>query len=308
VPSIVQFFHSGIEHSYDSFSKNNKYYKEWNKGEHKRKFIINNGSYIENNKKYEGKMLFWCEWEPPSLVEKIIIPDKKNPYEEYPEYLHYPFLPNKEKREKYQEENYQNTDPFVFGENFRYAICRQDSRPVLKDLEKGSVIIFGSRVNSRFAMDTIFVVNESKKYTSALDKKLDSFGLYTEIVLRMACNEKLLVDKINRTLYLGATFENPVENMFSFVPAKKYEANKQGFSRIVMPNEFYEEKNNRINKYFSSWRKNYKNNPIYEGKNMGIKETYTTIDEVKYFWNYLAEFISKDFILGYNFEMPIEVE
>jgi len=307
MPSIVQFYHPGSEHGHDFIQKNNKYYKKWNKGEHKRKFIINNGNFIENGKKNDGKMLFWCEWEPTSLVESLNVPKITLSHEKFPEYLHYPFLPSIGRINEFQEKNYQNTDPFIFGDSFKYSICRQDSCTLLKDLEKGSLIIFGSHVNKRFVIDTIFVVLESIKYNSALDKELEKYGLYTEIVMKMACMEKLKQDNnLNRTLYIGATYEKSINGMFSFVPAKKYEGKKLGFSRIVMPDEFYEVKNNRINKYFSNWKINYKNSPIYEGKNTGIKETYTTIDEIKYFWNFLSDFISKDFILGYNFEMPKE--
>ena len=303
MPSIVQFFHPGSEHGYDSIYKNNILYKYWNKGEHKRKFVINNGSYIENNIKSNGKMLFWCEWEPISLVETLSVPNMKLPHEKYPEYLHYPLLPLREEITNFQEENYQNTDPFIFGDCFKYSICRQNSCPVLRDLEKGSIILFGSRVNNRFVLDTLFVVNDYLKYNSALDKKLEEFGIYTEIVIKMACSEQLQKNNnLNRTLYFGATYENSIDGMFPFVPAKKYENKKLGFSRVVMPNDFYESKNQRINKYFSSWR--IENNLLYEGKNIGIKETYVTLNEIKYFWKYLKEYISEEYILGIYFNLP----
>jgi len=308
MPSIVQFYHPGSEHGYDTFYKDNIYYKNWNKGKHKRKFIINDGKYIEKNKIYEGKMIFWCEWEPPSFVKTIITPENTLPHEKFPEYLHYPFLPSNEKIKNYQENNYQNTDPFIFGDSFKYSICRQDSCPVLKNLEKGSIILFGSHINKRFAIDTIFVVNELIKYNSALDEVLEKYGLYTEIVMKMACRERLNKNNnLNRVLYIGATYENKVNGMFSYIPVKKYEGKNFGFSRIVMPDEFYETKNNRVNKYFSNWRINYNGSTIYEGKNTGIKETYvSSINEIKVFWDYLVEYVSKEYVLGYNIDMPKE--
>jgi hypothetical protein len=177
----------------------------------------------------------------------------------------------------------------------------------LNNLENGSIILFGScvppRDHSRFVIDTIFVVKDSMRYTSALDEKLNYLGLYTEIVIRMACKKDLL-NNICRTLYTGATYDDPINEMFSYVPAKKYEGEKIGFSRIVMPNDFYDQKNNKINKYFSGWRT--KNDVTYEGKNTGIKETYASIDEIKYFWDYLKGFVSKNHVLGFNLEMPKE--
>jgi len=52
----------------------------------------------------------------------------------------------------------QNTDPFVFGGEFRYSWCLQPSRRSLRDLDMGSVILFGSRVNWKFVLDTVFVL------------------------------------------------------------------------------------------------------------------------------------------------------
>ena len=55
MPSIVQFFHPGGEHSPDLYSKT---YKKWNNNDHKRKYIKSKGNYIENNVKKEGELLF----------------------------------------------------------------------------------------------------------------------------------------------------------------------------------------------------------------------------------------------------------
>jgi len=116
MPSIVQFIHPQWEHKYDSPYKGRKYYKKWHDGAHCRKFVINKGDFIGNGEKHDsGILLFWCEWEPPSLVEEL---GKTNSNEIYPEYLHFPFLPPMDKIKKYQDNDYQNTDPFVFGKNF----------------------------------------------------------------------------------------------------------------------------------------------------------------------------------------------
>jgi hypothetical protein len=92
--------------------------------------------------------------------------------------------------------------------------------------------------------------------------------------------------------------------MFSYAPAKKKKKKKIGFPRIVMPDDFYDQTNEKLNRYFSGWKP--KNGVIYEGKNTGIKETYASVDEIKYFWDYLKEFISKNHVLGFNLEMPNE--
>ena len=75
----------------------------------------------------------------------------------------------------------QNTDPFVFGEAFIYSLCQQwkkDSKghlhtTYLSKLPIGSLILFGSKVTldmggtkeDAFALDTVFVVGDSHRYT-----------------------------------------------------------------------------------------------------------------------------------------------
>jgi len=301
MPSIVQFFHPGGEHSPDSYSKT---YKKWNDSDHKRKYIKSKGNYIENDVKKEGELLFWCEWEPPSNVEKINPTNKKFQYENYPQYLHTPVLPSMEKiKKEYQGKNYQNSDPFVFGDCFKYSICRMDKKPKLKALENGSLILFGSRVNHRFVIDTIFVIKSSKEYYVPLDDSLKNMGLYFDIVLNMACHEEENIEYIKRRLYFGATFDKQINGMYSYVPAMKYEGKKTGFSRIVMPDDFYEDKNKKLNKYFSKWSK--EKGIIHEENFTGAKITSNVKDEdIKCFWDYLKEIIPKDLVLGINFEIP----
>jgi len=121
MPSIVQFFHPGREHGYDY--ENGSLIKDWNTLAHQRKFLLNEGSYIKNGQKNNGELLFWGEWEPPSRVYEIEQQTNCQLYGVNPKYLHTPFLPNDNQIKLYQkEQKYQNTDPFVFGEKFLYAI------------------------------------------------------------------------------------------------------------------------------------------------------------------------------------------
>ena len=313
MPSIIQFIHPGGEHGYDVIERN-KYKKNWHillskngkKLDHQRKFMVNEGSYIENDILQKGKLLFWGEWEPTSLVETLNQPQiyiKK--IDRYPEYLHFPYLPPKETIKQYQDENrrnistYQNTDPFIFGNNFRYAICHQKHYTRLKNLEIGSLILFGSSIDSRFVIDTVFVVGDKKTYNTSNIENIgcdDTF--YPEIVLKMTCkNDKS--DGEQYTLYYGATYKDRAKfnGMFSFVPAKKYSGEKQGFPRFYFSDDFYNSENNKLNKYIS------------KGLTQGIKsnsEYKISINEVKVFWEYIKNEVSKNYILGINFEMPNE--
>jgi len=304
MPSIVQFFHPGGEHGYDKKINNNgKLIKDWNNNAHGRKFLLNEGSYIKNDQKYNGKLLFWGEWEPPSYVEKLEPHENRSQYGKNPEYLHFPFLPSDDQIRLYQNEHiYQNTDPFVFGKNFIYAICRQKKKS-LRTLEKGSLIVFGSRVNFRFVIDTVFVVKEAEPYSSLEDIKKMNLGKYLDIVTKFILNKNdCLNEPEGLILYKGATFDDPENGMFSFVPAKVYDSKKIGFPRFFMTDEFYEPKNSNINKYFSEWK--YKDEKISEGQNQNFKNTDVEIDEIYKFWEYLKIEISKDHVLGYNFKMP----
>jgi hypothetical protein len=309
MPSIVQFFHPGEEHDFDSQSKDYVKKKCWNKGDHKRKYLLSKGNYIENGVKNTGTLLFWGEWEPPSIVRELKIPVKNNK-EEYPKYLHVPYLPSLGNIKKFHGGNYQNTDPFVFGRYFKYSNCLQNTSDSLKELKEGSLILFGSNVNRRFAIDTIFVVKDSVRYTFPDDPNVDNIveesNLYRDIVLRMSCINYNAHNFF--TLYTGATFDDDIYGMYSYVPSLKSDTIKRGFPRIIMPDEFY---STRFNSYFS---KNHveisdNNRTIIEKQNQGVKITQNVnIDDIKEFWEYIKNIVSEEYVLGYNFDIPMEYD
>ena len=95
MPSIIQFFHPGGERKYDFLNKDKQYIRKWNDHRnHYRKYMLHEGSYIENNVEKKGEMFFWGEWEPPSIVELLPHNGKEAANKEYPKYLHSPFLPS----------------------------------------------------------------------------------------------------------------------------------------------------------------------------------------------------------------------
>lgn len=146
---FVQFLHPGKEHRPDIDGR-----KSWNKRSHRRKFLKNRGLYRDGEKLIEGDILFWGEWEPESRVIDRI----DSPVEHGPRFIYEPYyiVPN-----SYLD--LQNTDPYVFGEQFHYTLCQQATRKgstQLRYLEKGSVILFGSCIELRtFVLDTVFVVD-----------------------------------------------------------------------------------------------------------------------------------------------------
>ncbi|MCL2277397.1 MAG: hypothetical protein FWC21_05805 [Treponema sp.] len=306
MPSIIQFFHPGQEHRYDKKYRDTKpLLKDWNSSDHRRKFLLNEGTYIKNDKKHEGKLLFWGEWEPLSRVE-LIKPENQSyspPYGVNPNYLHIPFLPPIDQLRKYHDKGiYQNTDPFIFGNCFIYAICRQKNQS-LQELEEGSLIIFGSKVNHRFVIDTVFVIKSKHKYHSLDDVKKMNLGIYPEIAT------KFIIDKNNQInypngliLYKGATFDDQVNGMYSFLPAKIFSGKVIGFPRFFMPENFYY---THYKDYFQ--RSFIENGMIHEEGMMNFKNNINiNKNEIFEFWNFLKNEVLKNHVLGVNFSMPEE--
>ena len=310
MPSIIQLFHPGPEHGYDkSLSKNGQLLKDWhvsvNKNgkpvSHKRKFLSCKGSYIIDGIKKNGDLLFWGEWEPPSHVEKL----EQSECIENPKFLHTPFIPDQ--LSVYQNDlyngkhRYQNTDPFVFGKYFMYSNCMQKKKS-LRELEEGSLIIFGSKVNMHFVIDTVFVVKEAAKYHCLDDVEKMNTGLFPEIVTKFITDDKNRVNEpFGFTLYKSVTFDDREakagHGMYSFVPAKVNDGTKKGFPRFIMLKEFYHSEKPEIKAFRTYFQKPLGGQNIKKSDNISSEEIYN-------FWKYIKDEISKEYVLGYNFKMP----
>lgn len=145
---VIQFFHPGGEHSKKSGS-------EWNTGNHKRKYLKVQGSYLNSvNQKQQSKNLyFWGEWE----AQSNIIKELNHSNSLLPKLIFEPYYK--------QPIGNVNTDPFVFGNQFHYCICKQGHYPSLREkLEKGDIILFGSHKNDAFILDTLFVIKDWIEY------------------------------------------------------------------------------------------------------------------------------------------------
>lgn len=57
---FIQFIHPGKEHN---LNQNNANHIPWNTRNHKRKFLINSGRYLENDSIKEDELILWGEWE-----------------------------------------------------------------------------------------------------------------------------------------------------------------------------------------------------------------------------------------------------
>lgn len=240
---VVQFPHPGREHvpRGDEVA--------WNAGGHGRKFIAANGDLVNADGRREHDVDFtcWVEWEPPSAVIHQGPADGG-----LPRALHRPWWTQTETNC-----HRQNTDPWVFGDQMLYSNCRQlGPRPhrnpsAMQRLHTGSVILFGSTINGDFCLDTAFVVATSKRLLPSNTADLDVDDAFRTCVidtLRSACDcggcnsctgkkrtgcnpDHGDVGDQELTLYRGATIDDPVHGMYSFVPALRTEDDPLRFAR-----------------------------------------------------------------------------
>jgi hypothetical protein len=230
---FIQFPHPGGEHRPGSDGKS----KAWNRltkangndNPHARTFFIGNGARLAKGRKIEGPLWAWGEWEAEARVARRL-----NGADLRPSTLFEPYWVPKNSFE-----DLHNTDPFIFG-GFYYTDCKQGTSASLMgmlELGVGSVIIFGSLVagngRQQWVLDTVLVVSEY------VDHDLSNFEDrfrgkvpkgYDQVVLGPTYGEHSERRALPRRLYIGATYDKPVNGMFSFFPCMEPGTDK-GFAR-----------------------------------------------------------------------------
>lgn len=213
---FVQFPHPGAEHIAPGPKM------PWNKGAHARKFLKAHGRYLAEGALREGLFSFWGEWEPQSRVVETFAPARRG----WPRALHEPYwqVPSHLR-------SLQNTDPLVFGDRFLYSNCRQGHNSKLRSLAPGSVILFGSKLEGQFALDTVFVVGDrSQMFTRGSSPSLDVPGWVQEVVFGPLRSSAKSQDEAFR-LYRARMYEESSGGPFSFVPCRPYGRNGSAFTR-----------------------------------------------------------------------------
>ena len=249
---IVQFTHPGGEHSLTRKEKKDGI-KRWNYGSHRRKFLKAEGQYVMEDGclSVRQNLLFWGEWEPTSNIVPVSSTVGTGVM---PRYMHEPFLQvasgalNLPPFYNSKGKGRQNTDPFVFGEAFFYSCCKQRKRlnnssltkfTKLGELEKGSIILFGSTISEKqggpyFVLDTVFIVGDYKNYNSKNSPTdLKEFVPSDYFDIMGFTNWKPVNDFV---CYKGATASIPYDEMFSFVPCKPFDSANTGFPRVKLTN------------------------------------------------------------------------
>lgn len=215
---VVQFPHPGGEHR-----PGNTQRQPWNTGDHRRKFLKSRGRCINaSGRASEGDLVFWGEWEGPSYIV-----ESWKPKDALPRFLHRPVW-------EFPETNgaRQNTDPWVFGDSFKFSNCKQltprRNRSSLQSLTPGSLILFGSTIGVEFVLDTALVVKGCSRFSPGDPPDCDE-------AFRICTVESLLTSagRVDDplTLYHGATYEAPINAMYSFVPCRPARAREARFAR-----------------------------------------------------------------------------
>ncbi|MGH2614749.1 MAG: hypothetical protein ACRDJC_05890 [Thermomicrobiales bacterium] len=211
--------------------------KRWTRVEegHARKYLISPGRFLHglDGAPTEGEIGFWGEWEALSEVVPV-----SNPLRDGPRWMHRPFWSH-----QVSYRGLQNTDPFVFGDHFRYTGCLQHTKhgaTQLRNLSRGTVILFGSKRAGRpeFTTDTVFVVashvdhslrDYKRRLRNVVSETYEAVTLGPWYGNMDGCTPQD-ADRSYR-LYLGATVDDPVEGMFSFFPCVTGDRKYQGFAR-----------------------------------------------------------------------------
>lgn len=201
--------------------------RSWKLGDeaHRRTFLLSPGTYRDGigGAEHRGELAFWGEWEGGvDLISEV------DPIESGPRWLCRP-----DPRAPYPRSEDgtppQNTDPFVWGDRFRYTFCRQRGNGKLRRLGRGSLVLFGSSLQHRFVLDTVLVVAGWVEHR----KPRDLIGRTDDAHMRATIDPMYGWGDDKRTyrLYFGATPDDPVEGMFSFVPARPAAGSASGFAR-----------------------------------------------------------------------------
>lgn len=224
----------------------------------------------------EMPLLFWGEWEPnshvvetfspannlsPRYLHEPYLPSSKNPAVLSPVSTPSSCLGDCNETKKkskggcstdWDNNCGQNTDPFVFGEAFIYSLCQQwKENPKghlhltsLSKLPIGSLILFGSKVTlytgstkeDAFALDTVFVVGDSRPYTIK-NYKTDLAGFIPKDFgyIMGFDHARGAGANMNIRCYKGATPSNPVNGMYSFSPCQVADSKGgKSFQKVVI--------------------------------------------------------------------------
>ena len=200
--------------------------------------------------------------------------------------MHKPFLDD-----SYSGLRKNNTDPFVFGDNFWYTNFKQRLGSFTTRLDNFSIILFGTERKNGFYLDTVFVVGKSfsPPFSDRFLKSCSVQLLKTNFLFKnMAMNE----DQFYLRYYRGLSF-NESSDIFSFSPCKIF-SNENFHDRPVLKPyyKFHLQKPGTRTVCVRLMRDKMYNSSL-------------PLDEIKQYWKSIAkECFSQGFALGVSFDLP----
>ena len=223
---VVQFIHDGPEHKVDKTG-----WTSWNLKRHRRKYMLVDGQSINSqDEKHSSNLFFWGEWEGPSHA----VYSWENGNKNLPSNLVVPRFPGFSK----PVENLQNTDPYVFGDEFKYTLCKQANKTgsltYLARLLPGTLVLFGSHILKKFVLDTAMIIGESiiphtsQNWSTVLASCTDQ---YRAMTLQPMYWDKHIKSETTFKFYKGATHQSQFNETFSFAPCIRETDLPQRFSR-----------------------------------------------------------------------------
>ena len=288
--AIVQFIHPGRE--FQVRNKNGKYPVSvpWVGGDcsgssgHSRRFVSHEGDYVDSNERLKSaRLAFWTEWEACTFADVFPAAKGDRLAAHWVHTVKTPLV---------KRPGPQNTDPCAFGSTFKYCCCQQTENGPMRNLSPGSLVLFGSHMDNRFFLDTVFVVaNKGVPYDASDAKKLAGLGTSKEY--RSLSLDRVLKGKW--TFYRGKPFRSAAkEEAYSFVP-----------SRLFAPDdsrcgERFALDLDTLNKLLPKNSKQFA--PNLNQKFKPIEAEPETILRV---WNHIVEEVRKaGFVLGVHFDWP----
>jgi hypothetical protein len=222
---VVQFMHPGNEADVRPDG-----WIPWNTRDHRRKFMVSSGTSVDaEDQRSRGELFFWGEWEAPA--------ESMHRWERaplLPSHLVAPRMPGAATPTS----GLQNTDPYVFGDSFKYTLCKQVRRngatTYLTNLEPGCLLLFGSKVQRSFVLDTVFVVAPNRRSLTRMNWESETADLsatYRHATLEPMFWGADIKDESVLSLYSGASLGSETHGMFSFVPCIRASVNPLRFAR-----------------------------------------------------------------------------
>lgn len=158
--TVVLFNHPGGEHRVRHFTPSYR----WNTRSHRRKYLavhahlaVQEGSGFRRDP-LARRVALWGEFEPSTHVRAFPSEPRLGEPHSWHELIPIATPPP----------GAQNTDPWIFGDAYRYALCRQNSLPYLRVLHAGDLLLFGSYLKQgedghacshfNFFLDTVFPI------------------------------------------------------------------------------------------------------------------------------------------------------